>query len=254
MILTLLLTAPLASCALPNAAQDDPPAVAQAQSYKELEAEFSTAHKKWMAAMDAASKEGTYPPFGDNPTKEFFARFRAVAKDVNSTQLDIGQAKLWCLMRLSDSGINWKSPVGVAEKMASDLFQNYAKEIDLAKVPDAISRFCWLDPEPTVKALANLVEVAPSIDLKVGLLIAQATIYADQLNDADTAIANLDLVAKDYGKSALAAKAEKLKNRIANLRVGGIAPEFQGVDVDGKTIKLSDYKGKVIFLDFWGFW
>jgi len=41
------------------------------------------------------------------------------------------------------------------------------------------------------------------------------------------------------------------KNRIA---VGKEAPEIEGPDMDGETFKLSDYRGKVVLLDFWGDW
>lgn len=37
-------------------------------------------------------------------------------------------------------------------------------------------------------------------------------------------------------------------------KVGEQAPEIIGEDVDGKEFKLSDYRGKVVVLDFWGFW
>jgi cytochrome oxidase Cu insertion factor (SCO1/SenC/PrrC family) len=36
--------------------------------------------------------------------------------------------------------------------------------------------------------------------------------------------------------------------------VGTKAPEIEGSDVDGKKFKLSDYRGKVVVLDFWGNW
>ena len=36
--------------------------------------------------------------------------------------------------------------------------------------------------------------------------------------------------------------------------VGKPALEIEGKDVDDKTLKLSDYKGKVVLLDFWGDW
>ena len=36
-----------------------------------------------------------------------------------------------------------------------------------------------------------------------------------------------------------------------NLVVGKVPPEIEGQDQDGKTFKLSDYKGKVVLLDFW---
>lgn len=36
--------------------------------------------------------------------------------------------------------------------------------------------------------------------------------------------------------------------------VGAAAPEIVGKDLDGVAFKLSDYRGKVVVLDFWGFW
>ena len=36
--------------------------------------------------------------------------------------------------------------------------------------------------------------------------------------------------------------------------VGQAAPNFTAVDQDGKKFSLSDYRGKVVVLDFWGFW
>ena len=38
------------------------------------------------------------------------------------------------------------------------------------------------------------------------------------------------------------------------LQIGLEAPDIVGEDVDGVPFKLSDYRGKVVVLDFWGFW
>jgi thiol-disulfide isomerase/thioredoxin len=38
------------------------------------------------------------------------------------------------------------------------------------------------------------------------------------------------------------------------LAVGDVAPEFKLKDADGKEHKLSDYKGKIVLLDFWATW
>jgi hypothetical protein len=38
------------------------------------------------------------------------------------------------------------------------------------------------------------------------------------------------------------------------LRVGKTAPDIDGEDLDGAKFKLSDYRGKVVVLDFWGDW
>jgi hypothetical protein len=40
---------------------------------------------------------------------------------------------------------------------------------------------------------------------------------------------------------------------IRNLCVGKEAPDINGEDEDGKRFKLSDYRGKVVLLDFWSF-
>ena len=37
-------------------------------------------------------------------------------------------------------------------------------------------------------------------------------------------------------------------------RVGDICPEISGTSSDGQTIKLSDFKGKVVLIDFWASW
>lgn len=36
--------------------------------------------------------------------------------------------------------------------------------------------------------------------------------------------------------------------------IGELAPEIEGVDLDGVAFKLSDYRGKVVMLDFYGDW
>jgi hypothetical protein len=38
------------------------------------------------------------------------------------------------------------------------------------------------------------------------------------------------------------------------LDIGQLAPEIEGVDLHGNRFKLSDYRGKVVMLDFWGNW
>ena len=36
--------------------------------------------------------------------------------------------------------------------------------------------------------------------------------------------------------------------------IGNQAPEITGEDIDGVAFNLSDYRGKVVVLDFWGDW
>jgi hypothetical protein len=59
-------------------------------------------------------------------------------------------------------------------------------------------------------------------------------------------------VAATRGKLGDAASRDLFE--IRSLAVGKPAPEIEGEDVDGVKFKLSYYRGKVLFLDFWGFW
>lgn len=62
-------------------------------------------------------------------------------------------------------------------------------------------------------------------------------------------------------KAAEAASDAALKGEITTaidtrekFGIGNVAPDIEGQDLDDVPFKLSDYKGKVIFLDFWGDW
>ena len=51
-----------------------------------------------------------------------------------------------------------------------------------------------------------------------------------------------------------AAALERGRRLIRALGIGKVAPEIEGVDVDGQKLKLSDSRGKVVVLVFWGSW
>ncbi|TDQ81712.1 redoxin domain-containing protein [Sphingobacterium yanglingense] len=53
------------------------------------------------------------------------------------------------------------------------------------------------------------------------------------------------------------AAGQELKNEIKNLQggsPGGIAADFSGPDINGKLLKLSDYRGQYVLIDFWASW
>lgn len=54
------------------------------------------------------------------------------------------------------------------------------------------------------------------------------------------------------GTLGLAAEGELFAHR--RLQIGMVAPDITGEDIDGTSFKLSDYRGKVVMIDFWGHW
>jgi hypothetical protein len=89
--------------------------------------------------------------------------------------------------------------------------------------------------------------------------------YVEELKKADVAKLNKDVeglfdtaISKygdvKAGRSTIGKQAEGELFELRNLVVGKAAPEVEGEDIEGSKFKLSDYKGKVVLIDFWGNW
>ncbi len=69
----------------------------------------------------------------------------------------------------------------------------------------------------------------------------------------------LERVVKDFGdvrgsRRTLGESAGSKLFEIRRLQVGMIAPEIEGEGIDEKAMKLSQFRGKIVVLDFWGDW
>ena len=58
----------------------------------------------------------------------------------------------------------------------------------------------------------------------------------------------------DIGDEKMGEIASRSLFRIRHLSIGRVAPEIESEDISGKKFKLSDYRGKVVVLSFWGHW
>lgn len=72
------------------------------------------------------------------------------------------------------------------------------------------------------------------------------------LQTAADKFADVEFQGSTIGK--IAKKELKLIEVQKNLQIGKVAPDIEGPDIDGVNFKLSDYRGKVVMLDFWGDW
>lgn len=55
-------------------------------------------------------------------------------------------------------------------------------------------------------------------------------------------------------ESKIAATPKPPAARTEKIAVGAVAPDFTTIDLAGKPVKLSDFRGKVVVLDFWATW
>ncbi len=112
-------------------------------------------------------------------------------------------------------------------------------------------------PDKEVKAVALLflgTSAADQIDdgappKKVDEMVAAATAYLEKAAvEAPGAKVGDSTVAKE-----VAVQLDNLK-AVKSLAVGQPAPEIETLALDGKKVKLSDSKGKVVMLDIWATW
>lgn len=109
----------------------------------------------------------------------------------------------------------------------------------------------------TTDFLSTLADKGDSPASMIARLIMMSMLNPE--SDQERAIQLLDSVANYHGeivfdgidyKSIAAGQLFSL----TRLKVGAEAPDITGEDVDGVTFSLSDYRGKVVMLDFWGDW
>jgi hypothetical protein len=141
------------------------------------------------------------------------------------------------------------------------------------KYPDnpAIERLCQVlgngDSPKAEATLKKILEKAKKDEVKAAAALGLGKVLAaktdglgDNPTEADKVAAEAEkylvMVTDQFGKEAPALKkqAEQELNVLRHLRVGKEAPDIAGPDLDDKKFKLSDYRGKVVLLDFWGNW
>lgn len=72
--------------------------------------------------------------------------------------------------------------------------------------------------------------------------------YTDEVEDL---MEDIELCSKT---EATLREARKLKEAYYPLRAGAVAPDFEMENEYGELVKLSDFKGKVVFIDVWATW
>jgi hypothetical protein len=113
------------------------------------------------------------------------------------------------------------------------------------------------NPAKPVKAMAAYM-LAQNVKAEAeGPKVKDSEIEAKQAE----AIKALEKLAEEYGDVQVTGLRGKIGDvartaieEIKKSPIGKVTPEIEAEDVDGVNFKLSDYRGKVVLLDFWGHW
>jgi hypothetical protein len=110
------------------------------------------------------------------------------------------------------------------------------------------------DSRHEVQGLASLT-LAQELKRRLEVTPTMSDATASQLRTECEKL--LRRASEQFGDVKLAAggtvgdKAQLELDDILHLAVGKVAPDIEGQDQDGNKFKLSDYRGKVVLLDFW---
>jgi hypothetical protein len=209
------------------------PATAPAGDLDELQAEYTAAFEAWKAKFDVAQGRERSTLRKEHPAKDFWDRFEASGKAGE------GRAYQWMLDHAKDLGLKRDERGPVIQQLYTALLEGSA---DQGWFDEVVSRIIRDARYLEAGALQRWLEAA-SEDAKSTMARALARVsHAQLLTESDDA----GLVA--MGKRMLAEYEEK------NIAVGATALDFSASTIDGHRFKLSDYRGKVVLVDFYGFW
>jgi hypothetical protein len=114
------------------------------------------------------------------------------------------------------------------------------------------------NPDPTARGQAYM---AKAWEAKRKFAVAEHTKSADTDKLADEAEKAFETIVKDFAdcprlisENTLGEVSRRELFELRHLRIGKVAPEIEGEDLQGVKFKLGDYRGKVVVLDFWGDW
>jgi thiol-disulfide isomerase/thioredoxin len=98
-------------------------------------------------------------------------------------------------------------------------------------------------------------------DAVAQILYVKATLYGEVMQDTAKANALMKQLTNDYSGTPFVAMLQKQEAQQADvskiqdaLAVGSQFPDFSVKDVAGKPLSLTDFKGKVVMIDFWATW
>lgn len=161
-------------------------------------------------------------------------------------------AKLWLL-----KGTWWHREDGTMEKLAAaladEILRDYPKSKQLAQVPDLYYDLAAADRD---RICGQLLASSPHAEVRGAALLRLAASAAPPRRQElfERLRKEFADVAYRYTTLDVLAEAYLAPCDPAALAPGKPAPELEGKTPDGSLIRLSDLKGKVVVLDFFGDW
>jgi hypothetical protein len=222
---------------------------------KKLRSDYNTEYqafiKPWVEAKTNAerAKLGAFD-FTKGPAAKYVDKGLALAKRAKKTPTEL-DSKLFAMEMCQSSG-NTRRMLDIA----NEVVHAHPKDERLMAI---CSMLTWVRESEgrANKVLTAIEAVSPHRNVRAEAILAKTNHYYDFFADKGDLVTTkklLNRILSNYADTPAAPRAKGALSQLENLRIGMKAPDFEAEDQEGVKFKLSDYRGKVVVLDFWGFW
>ncbi|MCK5941007.1 MAG: hypothetical protein KAI24_03475, partial [Planctomycetes bacterium] len=179
------------------------------------------------------------------PTKEFVETAQELAQEFAGKD----EAVMFLGFILKNASAERNAVKWAVKTLAAD----HADSKAIGEVVDYLPRVSRMAGRSADSLLGDIADNHGDSDIRAKALLARSR-HLLQRDDSAGAIADLEKVKELTKDEELLEEANEALVEVKKLAIGSPAPEIDSVDVEGVPFKLSDYRGKVVLLDFWGFW
>lgn len=218
------------------------------ERYNQQQRDVSEAYEK------AGSEEEKQRVLAGRPGKEYLPEFRALAEEAKGTDT-AAQAWLWVLrLAREDKAASWNA--------VQTMLEDHMQSPRMAELTDHLRYASHQHGEaPVIEALRAIVDESPHEKARAGAMFTLGAVLLESKDETNKQEGRncFEAVITEYGDvayrdSTYKAAAQGFLYELDNLQIGMVAPDFETIDENGVKWRLSDYRGKVVVVDFWGFW
>ncbi len=250
-----------------NAPRDTPELEALIKEYEAANKKFSLDLRKSYESAKKAGKQEAFEFKEDHPSIRFSRRFLAIAAKAPETPSGFNALR----MAINTSG-GPQGKAGTWPKGIELLREHYADKPGIKRLIVMVAGF---GDEAGDRFVRDVIAKNPDRELQAKAYQSLAEAREDAADSAKILKENAALRArfeKLKGKQEVAQRIargdaarkeaeelrktlrEQYRDLVADLSIGQPAPELVSEDIQGKAVKLSDLRGKVVVLDIWATW
>ena len=232
-------------------------------SFEDLVKSYQTAEAKWRESTGS----NQYVDYSDHPISKFLPKIRSAAEDLAGSPRAV-EALTWMMLQYEAvAGTGEEGDVDALAWAVDTVTKDHAADAAVgAALPKLKDMAYAVQFDRLMRFYKAILAASSDNEVKARATFNMAfALYDDfgplsgkhplkQIRYSKDAKKLFGQMSKDFAGTVAAEAAEPFLFEMEHLQVGKRAPEVLGTQPDGTEIRLSQFEGQVVVLDFWGFW